>query len=200
MNITMYKLYLLTGLLILQGCKRQNAGQEFYSQEFDWKIIIPAGFEKMEDKEAEELQRKGLDAIEKTYQTEIESRTRKIAVFKSGKFNFVEANYQSFDPETDGSHEEANKLTKEVLYQTYSTQMEGTAVDTLSSRETISGKEFDKFTLDAKFPNDLTLHTIMYTRLFGKWEFTFLIVYMDEEKGQEMIAAWKSSVFAGKTK
>jgi hypothetical protein len=78
--------------------------------------------------------------------------------------------------------------------------MKGIKIDTASSRETISGKEFEKFTMKVKFPNDMTLHTIMYNRLFGKWEFTLNIVYMDEEKGDEMIAAWRNSVFAGKTK
>ena len=191
----MYKFYFLASLLILQGCKGQNAGQEFYSQEFDWKIIIPAGFEKMDDQEAEKLQRKGLDAIENTYQTEIENRSKKIALYKSGQLNFIEANYQSFDPETDGSYNDANKIVKEALYQTYEAQMKGLKIDTASSRETISGKEFEKFTMKVKFPNDMTLHTIMYNRLFGKWEFTFNIVYMDEEKGDEMIAAWRNSVF-----
>lgn len=196
----MYKLYFLAGLIILQGCNGQNTGQEFYSKEFDWKIIIPPAFEKVDDKEAERLQNKGLEVVESTYQDEIEDRTRKIILYRSGKLNYIEANCQPFDPEKDGAYEESTKAVKDILYQTFISQMEGIKVDTVSSRETVSGKEFDKFAITVKFPNDMILHTIMYSRLFEKQEFTVNIVYADEEKGTEMMAAWRNSVFSGKVK
>ena len=69
---TIYFLLILTPVL---SCK-QKTEQKFYSEKFNWEIIIPKEFEKMNIRDSEALEKKGIDALSKNYEEEIEKNTR----------------------------------------------------------------------------------------------------------------------------
>lgn len=45
------------------------------------------------------------------------------------------------------------------------------------------------------FPNGMTMHSLMYSRLFDDREFSVNIMYVDERQGKRMIEAWTKSTF-----
>ena len=61
--------------------------------------------------------------------------------------------------------------------------------------EKIDNLEFQVFKMKIEYPNKMVLNLLMYSRLFGKKEFTVNIMYVDNKKGQLMTEAWKNSKF-----
>jgi hypothetical protein len=188
----------IVALFIFQNCKLQVNKQEIYNKDFEWKISIPENFENVSPKQWKKMQNKGVDAIEKTYDTTIENIAKTIFVFKMNEFNYFESNYQPFDTEIDGEYLESCKNVNELLYGTFAAQMPETKVDTASTTETIDDLVFQKFKVKVQYPNGMILNLIMFSRLFDKKEFTVNIMYVDKEKGEIMLDAWRKSTFAKK--
>jgi hypothetical protein len=82
-----------------------------------------------------------------------------------------------------------------MLYGTFKAQMPNAALDSASRLETVSGKAFHVFLLDVHINQQVTLHILMYSRLFDKKEFTVNIMYVDPAKGKALLDAWKGSTF-----
>ena len=74
--------------------------------------------------------------------------------------------------------------------------MPGIKVDTISAVEKIDNLEFQTFKMKIVYPNNMVFNVIMYSRLFGKREFSVNIMYVDDRKGQLMLEAWKNSKFS----
>ena len=74
--------------------------------------------------------------------------------------------------------------------------MPGIKIDTISTVEKIDNLEFQKFKMKIVYPNKMVFNVIMYSRLFGKREFSVNIMYVDDRKGQLMLEAWKNSKFS----
>jgi len=195
-----FKLYfkfltLLIFINILTSCKSQTSEQEFYSEEFKWKIVIPSGFEKIETDDWKEYQDKGLKAMGKTFDTIIENQTRTLFSFKNGEQNIFESVVQPYDVEIDGEYLESQYYVNYIMYKTIKENVKGAKIDTLSFNKTISGKEFVTFKMTVTYPNNLVMNTLMYSRLFDKTEFSVNIIYIDEKEGKKMIDNWENSVF-----
>jgi hypothetical protein len=82
------------------------------------------------------------------------------------------------------------------MYHTFSEQMPAeTKIDKEITKELISGKEFHKIHYTVLLPNNVKMHMFMYSRLFGKRDFTLSIIYVDEVTGKLMLNAFKNSEF-----
>ncbi|EJL74252.1 hypothetical protein [Chryseobacterium populi] len=182
-------------LLLFQNYSAQSSDSDFYSKDFKWTIKIPEGFEKVNNEEWAKMQGKGEDALEKTSGQKVINQAKIIFVVKSSNFNYLEANYQPFDPSVDGNYEETNKAVNDVLYQTFKDNMPGSKIDTVSTKEKINNLLFYKYVTKITMPNNMVMELQMYSRLFDKKEFTINIMFMDPKKGEEMINAWKASKF-----
>ena len=121
--------------------------------------------------------------------------TSRIFSFKTDQMNYFECSYQPFDPAADGDYLKTKQAVNDMLYKTLITQLQGVKVDTTMIVEKISNLEFHTFITTVKYPNKMILHMLLYYRLFDKKEFAMNIFYKDEEKGQQMLNAWKSSRF-----
>ncbi|MFT3704147.1 MAG: hypothetical protein QM802_17400 [Agriterribacter sp.] len=187
---------LIIGLLaIVQYSNGQtDSTKKIFSKEFKWTISIPDNFENVKPEDWAKMQNRGAEAIENTYDSKVTNRPKIIFVFKSGQFNYLEANYQPFDPAVDGDYLESCKNVNEVLYQTFKKQMPGATIDTLTTVETIDNLEFQTSKMKIEYANKLTMHLFTFSRLFGKREFSLNIMYMDESKGQLMLNSWKESI------
>lgn len=73
--------------------------------------------------------------------------------------------------------------------------MPNAVIDSSSSVEKISDLEFQAFKMKIDFPNGMTMHSLMYSGLFDKKEFSVNILYVDEKLGEKMINAWTNSKF-----
>ena len=67
--------------------------------------------------------------------------------------------------------------------------MPGIKIEKNYSTEIIDHIVFQKYTTTIEYPNKLILKAIMYAHLFGKKDFTVNIMYVDDDKGEQMLAA-----------
>lgn len=194
MNI---RLNLLVALMMaIPVCYGQTTpAKEFHDKDFKWKILIPENFQSVSTEEWTKMQNRGAEAIEDTFGEEIINQAKTIFVFRSNQFNYFEANHQPFDPEVDGDYVESCKSMQALLYETFAAQIPDAKIDTASSVEKIGSLEFQTHTMKIVLPNKMVMHQIMYSRLFGKREFSVNIMYVDPKKGQQMLDAWKNSRF-----
>ena len=188
-------LYILVFLSFLINCKSQTTEQKFYSEEFKWTITIPSGFEKIETDDWKEYKKKGIKAIEETFDKDMDNRTRTIFSFKNGEQNILESVVQPYDVDINGEYLETQDYVNKIMYQTIKKNVKGAKIDTLSFNKIISGKEFVTFKMTVTYPNNLVMNTLMYSRLFDKTEFTVNITYIDEKVGKKMIEKWENSIF-----
>lgn len=183
-------------LAMFQTCFSQTtAEKEIYNADFKWLLTIPEDFESVSAEDWAKMQNKGADAIEKTFNEELIIYTKTIFVFKNDQFNYFESNYQPFDTLVDGNYLESCNAVNNILLETFKAQMPDIKVETTRSVENIDGLEFQKFQIKALYPNNITLHILMYSRLFDKKELTINIMYVDPKKGEKMIENWKNSKF-----
>ena len=182
--------------ILTESCKNKVIPERtIFNEEFNWTITIPKDFENINAEEWAKVQNKGAEAIEKTYNQEIKDRPNTIFVFKNDKFNSFESNYQLYDTLVDGNYFETFKSLNEIIYQTFISQMPGTTIDTISSTEIIDSLMFLKNKMKIVYPNNMTLNVLTYNRLFGNKDLSVNIMYVNEDKGKQMIDSWKNSKF-----
>jgi hypothetical protein len=178
------------------SCSGQTTSKkEFYNKDFNWRISIPADFQIVSEEEWAKIQNKGAEAIEKTFDEKVINQAKTIFVFKSDQLNFFESNYQPFDIAVDGNYLESCKNVHNMIYETFITQMPDLKIDSISSIEKIDNIGFQTFTMKVEYPNKMILHVLMYSRLFGKRAFSVNIMYVDKNKGQQMLESWRKSKF-----
>jgi len=185
-------------VLLSLGCKGQTQNEnKINNKDFDWTITIPKNFDNVTAEQWTKMQNKGIEAIEKTYDTIVENNAKTIFVFKSDQFNYFESNYQPYDT-SDGDYLEIFKEVNGILYGTFEAQMPNAKLDSISSTEKISGLTFQVFKVTITFPNKMIMDFLMYSRLFGEKEFTVNIMTVDKEKQKLLLEAWRNSKFGGK--
>jgi len=182
--------------IIFQSCNGQTTPKkEIYNKDFNWTITIPENFQNVSAEEWEKMQNKGADAIEKTYDEEVINQSKTIFVFKNDQLNYFESNYQPFDTAIDGDYFESCKNVNNMLYETFITQLPDIKIDSVSTIEKIDNLEFQLFKMKVEYPNKMVLNVLMYSRLFDKKEFSVNIMYVDNNKGKQMLESWKKSKF-----
>lgn len=179
------------------GCKGQEKTERktIYNKEFKWTITIPSGFDTVSAEQWAKMQNRGMDAIEKTYDAKVENNTKTICVFQNGQYNYFESNYQPFDTITDGNYVENFRQVNEMLYGTFEAQMMGAKLDSSSSTQIINGLNFQTFKVIVTFPNKMVMNWQIFSRIFGKKEFTVNIVTVDKQKQKELLDSWLNSTF-----
>ena len=186
---------ILSIFAVLIGACGQKKPQEFYDENFKWKIIIPENLKALNPEKWAKSKERGMQAIEDTYGEGIEDYTIPIFTFNNGQFNVFEAMYEPFDPDVDGDFLENCKLVHEIVYETFITQMPDAVIDTLTNIEQIDNLDFYVFKIKITYPNKMIMNMLMYSRLFDKQSFGLNIIYQDKELGQKMLDAWENSTF-----
>jgi hypothetical protein len=142
----MKKFLVLTFLFSLQCCLAQVAAKNYTSNEFGWTIKIPEGFTFLNGNQQDKLKDKGIDLVEKAYDVDnLEEQllpTTILFAVKKGEANYMEANYQSFNPAVDGDYKENIEGVTDMLYQTFLRQMPKAKIDKDIITENINGKVF----------------------------------------------------------
>jgi len=182
---------------VLTSCKTRpdSAAKTLHNNDFNWTITIPENFTSVSPEAWEKLQNKGAQAIEKTYGEKVENQSTTIFVFKNGDYNYLESNYQLFDPEVDGDYRESCRTVNEIVYETFVSQIPRAKIDSATSVERIGGLDFHSFKLVLDLPNGMKIRSMMYSRLFEEKDFAVNITYVDDEAGEKMREAWLSSTF-----
>jgi hypothetical protein len=181
----------------LSSCSGQNKIEKktIYNKDFKWTIAIPAGFDTVDAKVWAKMQNRGAETIEKTYDVEVENQAKTIFVFRNDQVNYFESNYQPFDTTKDGNYIESFREVNKILYGTFQAQMKDATLDSTSSSLLINGLLFQTFKINITLPNKMVLRMLMYSRLFGKKEFTVNIMTLDRNKEKELLDCWLNSKF-----
>jgi len=192
------RIIIATALLLQTAfCHGQSSApvREFYDTAFKWHITIPNGLEPIPDTTWARMQNRGAAAIESTLNEKVENHSKTIFVLMSDQFNYFESNYQPFDRAEHSNYLEACKEVDDVIYSTFKAQIPKAPIDTSFTTEVIGGLEFQVFNMGIHMNEQATLHLFMYSRVFGKKEFSVNIMYVDPEKGRPLMTAWKASSF-----
>lgn len=192
--------YIIIGIFavtLISSCKGQTKSEQktIYNKDFKWTISIPAGFDTISADKWAKMQNRGAEAIEKTYDAKVENNAKTLFVFQNGQFNYFESNYQLFDTNKDGNYLESFKEINNIVYGTFEDQMKGAKLYSSSSNQVISGLTFQTFKVQITFPNKMVMNWQMFSRLFGKNEFTVNIMTVDKQKEKELLNSWLNSKF-----
>lgn len=191
-------LIICSWLLFIPLCHAQvdTTKHEFYFRQFNWHVTIPPNFKSLTQEELTEVQEKGRVAMEKTTNQSIVNHSVPIFSFKSDQLHYFTSNSQPFDTSVDGDFKTVCKQVDDIVYNTLSQQLpQGTKVDSTLTTETVDKLNFQCIKLIATLPNKVKLNLLMYNRLFDKVELTVTIMYVDEDKGTQLLNAWRNSKF-----
>ncbi|PKH52606.1 hypothetical protein CXF68_18705 [Tenacibaculum sp. Bg11-29] len=164
-------------------------------EDFNWTVNIPENFKPINKEEWNKTLTKGINAIENTFEQEVENQAVTIFTYKNGQFNNFEANWQPFDFKIDGDYLETYSGVNKMIYQTIETQMPDAKLDSVSSTQKVNGLKFQRFDISIDLPNGIKMRTIGFSRLFNKKEFTMNITSVDEKIEQKMLDAFLNSKF-----
>ena len=192
------KRMLLVLLVICTSClgfgQVTKEPKEFYSEEFDWRIKIPIGYNALSGEQLTAVQKKGASAIEKATDVQVGNQAKVIFAFSSNPLNYFECNWQPYEGEFSDYPKQCN-LVNGLLYQTLKAELKDARMDSTSWQETVSGLVFQVFQARIYLPNDMVMEMLMYSRLFSRKDFTVSILSTDQKTRDELLGAWRSSMF-----
>jgi hypothetical protein len=128
--------------------------------------------------------------------TKIEAQGTKVFSFKSGQLNDFEASQQPENSKTEDEFVLNCKKVSDLLFNSFKKQVPGdTKLDSEISKEKIDGLTFQLFKVQMTFANKNELNVMIYNGLFSNKELTVAIMYLDKDKGDLLLNAWRNSKF-----
>ncbi|MBD3582185.1 hypothetical protein [Flavobacterium selenitireducens] len=170
--------------------------KQFYSADFNWRIDLPHGFYTVSDAESAQQVKRGKEMFEATLGSPIVNQAVPIFSFKKDQFNHMEANFQPFDEATDGPYEDSVEMLQQLLIASFEREIPGKPIKSRIYKETIDGLEFYVSYISLEgLPNNGALHMYMFSRLFGKRDFSVGIVSLIPQTEQTMLEVLRKSTF-----
>ena len=171
-------------------------GNIYTSEEIGWTIEMPKGWAFINKEKTKELNEKGLRALEKTMDREVDnSGLKNLISLQKDRFNIFQSNSEPFELEYKGEWEENNAAMKELMYTTYLNQ--GVKADSSATTiEKIDGLEFHKYSFTIYGPKgEVILKQIMFSRLINGFDFGVSISYNNDEYRDELLKVFRNSKF-----
>jgi len=171
-------------------------GNIYTSEEIGWTIEMPKGWAFINKEKTKELNEKGLRALEKTMDREVDnSGLKNLISLQKDRFNIFQSTSQPFELEYKGEWEENNAAMKELMYTTYLNQ--GVKADSSATTiEKIDGLEFHKYSFTIYGPKgEVILKQIMFSRLINGFDFGVSISYNNDEYRDELLKVFRNSKF-----
>lgn len=190
--------------LLIAGCSNQtksNGGgaREYIFPQVGWKIKVPEDLTVMDSARANELNSKGLSAVEKTYDTTVDARdTKTLIAIQKDENNLLTSTISPFEASRDGDWQERINERKSLIMETYQSQRPDVKLDTSTAHEKIDGVEFQKFHITTTYPDNKVRHAFMYSTLKNGFDYGISVSYMDEKVGKELTDIVEKSAFQTK--
>lgn len=197
----MKKLFsVLLTIVLAHLCNAQiSLKKEIYSKIFDWTITIPEDFEVVDSTETRKMYSRGKKIIENTQNIKIQNKPKTVFIFKSDQWNYFTAQYQFFDVKVDKSSvKNSFESLKKTAYHSFKDKYTKISIDTISSIQIVDELQFQKFEMKIYLPNDKILVWLMFNRLFDNKLLSLNIIYLNEQKGKQMLETWRNSKFGNK--
>jgi hypothetical protein len=186
---------LILALIFSIFCKGQDYKQ-FYSKEFEWRLNIPDDFESVSKQKDKQFASEGKKALEKTVGAEIEDNSKQIFLYTKNRTNYIMSNWQEFDEKKDGKYLSSVKFVNETIFKTFQNQFPEVSIDSTSTSEIISNKEFHVFHVTIPIANTKAkMNMYVFSHLFEKKDFNVYVVFIDKIIGEELLKNLRSSTF-----
>jgi len=185
---------LLIGFILLVACDNEEK-TTIEIGDLKWTLIIPENFKKVPEKDWDKVKTKGIESYEKVTNQNVKNKDVENTLFayKKGKFHTLESNYKIFD--TTKNYSKDNKELNNVTYESLKKAMPNTEMDSLSSKQMISGMEFDSFEINLNYENGEQLTTKSFRRIFGDKRISINILYRNKAIGKKLIESLEKSEF-----
>ena len=121
------------------------------------------------------------------------SQTNIIAI--RDRFNYFNITTTPFDPEEDGSWENAMQSWKNEAYKNMVKIVDKERMDTSSSIEYIDGMLFNKFHISVSLDNDVKLDMFLMNKLYRGYDCSITYLSLDSEARQQIELMLRSSRF-----
>lgn len=180
-----------------EGTYTDNGDYILYSDSTTgWTTRYPKTWNKLTAHEIAAMEGRGQNILEEAAGEEIPLTHRNLLWLQKDKLNNLTSNYELFDPNTDGSYEENEKLIFAVMEQAY--QNNGMQFDTKLGRATLDGLEFTTWKAFIYNPDrtDTIMTQHMWSRLIGERTAIMLnINYNNSTDRDALMSIIKSSKF-----
>jgi hypothetical protein len=183
------------GLLFITLAAYTQEKQEYMLHDIGWKITIPFDFTLYdfidETKNMEEP-----SGVTDEYDNTMDiflSQTNIVAI--KDRFNYFNITATLFDPEEDGSWENAVQLSKNEAYRNMEKIIDSEKLDTASSIEYIDGIVFNKFHIMVFLNGEIKLHLFLMNKLYRGYDLNITYLSADNDSKEQIELMLRSSRF-----
>lgn len=184
------------GLLLAAAYTAQGqTTQQSYNQEFNWRMTIPAAFERLpvnSEPWAEKINR-NTDTV--TTKDVAIDPARVILLYGKDPANRITASTRMLHAPDRDEFLRLCREEEELMYMGFELLFSGVKMDTAHTIEKVGELPFRTYRIKFAIPGKGTMNLVMFSRLFGQKVLTVTILYSDQRKGAQLLAAWKQSTF-----
>jgi hypothetical protein len=195
------KIFLPTVFLLIAITAYAQESRDYVISDIGWKITIPLDFTLYDFiDEAKNMQEQSGTSDEYSNTDEYDnsmdaffSQTNIIAI--RDRFNYFNITTTPFDPEEDGSWENAMQSWKNEAYKNMAKIIDSEKLDTASSIEYIDGVLFNKFHISVSLDNDVKLDMFLMNKLYRGYDCSITYLSLDNKARHQIELMLRSSRF-----
>jgi len=195
------KIFLPIVFLLVVITSYTQESRDYIISDIGWKITIPLDFTLYDfiDQAKNMQEQSGApDDYSNTdeYGNSLDaffSQTNIIAI--RDRFNYFNITTTPFDPEEDGSWENAMQSWKNEAYKNMAKIIDSKRLDTASSIEYIDGVVFNKFHIAVSLDNDVKLDMFLMNKLYRGYDCSITYLSLDNEARHQIELMLRSSRF-----
>jgi len=182
------KLFGLLACLLLSVIKAdaQKDADEYVLGQIGWTFSLPPDFTILSSTDMERVSDRGKKAVEKIVGQSVDvSATKVLVSAKKDNLNYFNCTVTAFDPAKDGNWNAANAEVKKIVYDAFKKEMPSNSIDSVTTKTTIDGVPFDKFTVTIVV-RAARLKSILYSRLHRGYNLGITCTYADPAVGRDL--------------
>ncbi|HRB31132.1 MAG TPA: hypothetical protein PK275_06800 [Chitinophagaceae bacterium] len=210
-------LYILLAMIFIFSCKTEKKEKTLYEKRKDlqngelsadnvyhvdvigWTTTIPAGWEIVTQQEMGKIKKKGADAFEEVFETDIDySDVQDLLSVKKDIINSFMSNMQKVNDTLDGNFDERIKTVYDAIRTTYASK--DIKMEEVVGAIRIDGIMFDR--LEIKILSPDKKKTILNQEIFiapiNGYDFTMIINYNNEKDKDDLLEMVMGSKFSMK--
>ena len=182
----MKALFILFSLIIYKGSNAQDSTRKYFFKEVSWSINLPSDFTKIDSVEDAARNKRGEKAIEKTIKEDVDVSATSTLISAKKSFNYFNATITPYDPKIDGNYEKLSQELKDIMHATMVQNISNARIDSSSSKTTIDGLVFNKFTITISIQGTEPFDMILLYRLYKGYDFGITYLYLDKKTKEQI--------------
>lgn len=168
------------------GSHAQSVVRSLRFDTIGWMVNVPLEFEILEVADEQKIQARGKKILEESTDFVADvSKVINLFSAKSAEMNYFAATIEPFEDDY-AEWKENNQFVKEVVLKSFKNKMPDVVIDTLSSKASIDGIEFLKFTMIIKLKGKFLLNWTGYWHLYKGFDFSITYVCTSDKWVKEL--------------